>query len=120
LGIAFQITDDLLDLIGEESVVGKTLHTDLINGKMTLPLIYFRDHLANNNEANDFKEHLKHPNGQLPQLINQINKSGAIEYSESVAQRHIQKALEQLDHLPKGPAKDYLLMLTEMIRERKS
>jgi len=37
LGLAFQITDDLLDLVGQENVVGKTLRTDIMNGKMTLP-----------------------------------------------------------------------------------
>lgn len=39
LGMAFQIQDDLLDLIGEESVVGKTLGIDLQKGKLTLPIV---------------------------------------------------------------------------------
>jgi len=39
LGVAFQIQDDLLDLIGDEHVVGKSLGRDLEKGKMTLPLI---------------------------------------------------------------------------------
>ncbi|MEQ8210021.1 MAG: polyprenyl synthetase family protein [Lacipirellulaceae bacterium] len=43
LGIAFQIADDLLDLIGDESDVGKSLGTDLAHCKMTLPLINLRD-----------------------------------------------------------------------------
>jgi octaprenyl-diphosphate synthase len=46
LGLAFQITDDCLDLLGDESVVGKSLGTDLVGGKMTLPLILFRDRAA--------------------------------------------------------------------------
>ncbi|MCA9321421.1 MAG: polyprenyl synthetase family protein, partial [Planctomycetes bacterium] len=40
LGIAFQIIDDCLDLSGSEEVVGKSLGTDISNGKMTLPLIH--------------------------------------------------------------------------------
>lgn len=39
LGEAFQIADDCLDLTGDEAVVGKSLGTDIRNGKMTLPLI---------------------------------------------------------------------------------
>ena len=39
LGIAFQIADDLLDLVGEERAVGKSLGTDLEQRKLTLPLI---------------------------------------------------------------------------------
>ncbi len=45
LGMAFQIIDDTLDLVGDEDVTGKTLRTDLLNGKLTLPLIWLRDKL---------------------------------------------------------------------------
>ena len=44
VGIAFQITDDLLDIVGDEARVGKTLGTDLAAGKLTLPLIHFLAH----------------------------------------------------------------------------
>ena len=40
IGEAFQIVDDILDLVGDSSSEGKTLRTDLMNGKMTLPLIH--------------------------------------------------------------------------------
>lgn len=39
LGIAYQIFDDLNDIIGDEKHIGKTLGTDFLNGKHTLPLI---------------------------------------------------------------------------------
>src|SRR6185436_20002550 len=45
IGIAFQIVDDHLDLIGDEAEVGKTLGTDLDKGKVTLPLIALFDRL---------------------------------------------------------------------------
>lgn len=120
LGLAFQITDDLLDLTGEESVVGKTLRTDLLNGKMTLPLIFYRDSLANAKEAQAFKSDLLHPNGQISELIEKIKSSGAMDYSENVADRHISQALEQLNKLPEGPARQYLSMLVDMIQRRKA
>lgn len=43
LGLAFQIIDDCLDLVGEEESMGKSLGTDVKTGKMTLPLIMLRD-----------------------------------------------------------------------------
>ncbi|MCC6910133.1 MAG: polyprenyl synthetase family protein [Phycisphaerales bacterium] len=46
LGVAFQIQDDLLDLIGEERIVGKSLGRDLEKGKLTLPMIHFFDAAA--------------------------------------------------------------------------
>ena len=40
IGQAFQIADDLLDLIGDEKTTGKSLGTDLEQGKLTLPLLH--------------------------------------------------------------------------------
>jgi len=40
LGIAFQLADDLLDVTGETHQLGKAAGSDLIEGKVTLPLIY--------------------------------------------------------------------------------
>ena len=46
LGLAFQIADDLLDLIGNQDTVGKTLGTDLEQQKLTLPIIYCLNRLS--------------------------------------------------------------------------
>ena len=40
LGTAYQIYDDCLDLVGDEKTVGKTLGTDLVKGKLTLPILH--------------------------------------------------------------------------------
>ena len=44
LGIAYQIVDDVLDLVGTEQTVGKTLGRDVQKGKLTLPLIHYLKH----------------------------------------------------------------------------
>ncbi len=44
-GRAFQIADDLLDISGQQEVAGKSLGTDLANGKLTLPIMKLREHL---------------------------------------------------------------------------
>jgi octaprenyl-diphosphate synthase len=46
LGIAYQIYDDLVDFLGEEKSIGKTLGTDLASGKLTLPLMLLLEKLA--------------------------------------------------------------------------
>jgi octaprenyl-diphosphate synthase len=46
LGMAFQIVDDCLDYSGKEAVAGKSLGTDLHQGKVTLPLIYLMENLS--------------------------------------------------------------------------
>ena len=61
LGMAFQIVDDLLDMTGEETEIGKTLRTDILNGKMTLPLIYFRDRANPPSKIKALFNNLKNP-----------------------------------------------------------
>lgn len=51
LGMAFQIADDCLDYSGKEAVVGKSLGTDLHQGKLTLPLIYLIESLNKSQAA---------------------------------------------------------------------
>jgi geranylgeranyl pyrophosphate synthase len=120
LGIAFQITDDLLDLTGEEAVVGKTLRTDLLNGKMTLPLIHFRNNLASLSDQTELHEILQSPNGQLVELIARVKSAGSLEYAERMADHHIQLALSQLASLPPGEARDHLTALAELLHDRQS
>jgi octaprenyl-diphosphate synthase len=45
VGIAYQIFDDLVDLYADESIIGKTLGTDLSKGKFTLPLLLLLEKL---------------------------------------------------------------------------
>lgn len=51
LGIAYQIYDDLVDFLGEEARIGKTLGTDLASGKLTLPLMMLLERLAGSDRA---------------------------------------------------------------------
>src|SRR5205814_1206968 len=51
LGMAFQVADDLLDLVGREDTAGKTLGTDLEQKKLTLPLIYMLNRLPADDAA---------------------------------------------------------------------
>jgi octaprenyl-diphosphate synthase len=60
LGMAFQIIDDCLDYSGSESVVGKSLGTDLRQGKVTLPLLYLREQ-ANSAERARIEASLRGP-----------------------------------------------------------
>jgi octaprenyl-diphosphate synthase len=46
LGIAYQIYDDLVDFLGEEQQIGKTLGTDLATGKLTLPLMLLLERVS--------------------------------------------------------------------------
>lgn len=51
LGIAYQIYDDLVDFVGEEQRIGKTLGTDLATGKLTLPLMLLLERVSGQERA---------------------------------------------------------------------
>ncbi len=101
-------------------MVGKTLRTDLLNGKMTLPMIHFRNNLTTLNERNELNGILQNPNGQLSDLIGRVKMAGSIEYAERVADQHIKLALSQLEHLPSGESRDLLTSLAELLHDRKA
>jgi geranylgeranyl pyrophosphate synthase len=118
LGMAFQITDDLLDLTGDEAVVGKTLRTDLLNGKMTLPLIYFRNQLSSDADKKSFFAELQSPNGHLSELIDRIKSSRAFSDAEKTVAQHTHQALETLSTLPAGESQDLFVALVQSLQQR--
>lgn len=64
-GIAYQMYDDLIDIIGDEGKIGKTLGTDIATGKMTLPLIFLLEALSGDERA---KMEFKLKNGGVSRL----------------------------------------------------
>ena len=120
LGIAFQVTDDLLDITGEEAIVGKTLRTDLMNGKMTLPLIHYRNGLQSKTDTENLMETFHHPNGHLSELVQHLRTAGSIEYAEEAARRHVSAALKALESVPAGLTRDHLHSLAEMLLRRQA
>ncbi|MDO5308284.1 MAG: polyprenyl synthetase family protein [Planctomycetia bacterium] len=97
LGVAFQIVDDTLDLVGEEETLGKTLGSDLVNQKETLPLIlYFQR--APKAEADAFKAQLQQgvPFDARAQIAKRLQDQGVIDATYEVAQQQVQKARDIL------------------------
>lgn len=119
LGLAFQIVDDILDIEGEESVVGKTLHTDLVNGKMTLPLILYAAGLSPAEQKNLF-EVLSRPEGKIPDLLQKVRGSGVLDRCRDQVQKVLAEAAEALNVLPDRPAKHLLAEISDRLSRRKA
>ncbi len=114
LGIAFQITDDLLDLEGDEATTGKSLGTDLAKQKMTLPLIYLRDEISSE-EQEKLRQLVAEPNAQL---LTWLAESGSLDHARDVALAHSQLAEQELAALPVSPAKEALLTMCQFVTRR--
>ncbi len=98
VGMAFQITDDLLDIVGEESRVGKTLGTDLMSKKLTLPLIHMLGRL-DEVEREVVISRLAGAQADGRMLAEMLHESGSIEYTRSVAERFCQEAVEIVESI---------------------
>ncbi len=118
LGMAFQIVDDILDFTGEQATVGKPVASDLRQGLITLPTLYYL-------ETNHYDAVIKSiSNGHgysedaLNQLVEAIRNSGAIDRSMDEARRYINHALEKLENQPVCAERDALEDLSVYIASR--
>jgi octaprenyl-diphosphate synthase len=93
-GIAFQITDDLLDLVGEQDKTGKPVGSDLDNSKLTLPLIHLLK-TAGEADKQRVKQILSRQNGDAGRmgLIEKLNACGSIEYAKKRAEEFVERAI---------------------------
>ncbi|MCK4627707.1 MAG: polyprenyl synthetase family protein [Sedimentisphaerales bacterium] len=103
LGIAYQIMDDVTDLVGDENSAGKTLGTDLTLEKITLPCIHFLQN-ASPDDKKWWDETVKSDPRLTPQqpqehqeLIKRLRQTGSLKYARKLAAEYIKKAEQNLD-----------------------
>jgi geranylgeranyl diphosphate synthase type I len=121
IGVAFQIQDDILNLVGEEFQKGKGVGEDIHEGKRTLLVLY-----ALKNSSEQEKERLveilnSHPTDEkvIAEAIEIIKKSGAIDYSKGVAKKLVRDAWSGIDKvLKKSVAKEKLRQFADYLIER--
>lgn len=117
-GIAFQITDDLLDMLGDEHATGKSLGTDLEQLKPTLPLIRLLQQLEPD-QRQCLEEGLLAPDADRRTVLNLwLGQSDALQYSRQRAIDYAEAAREQLKPLAASPARDVLHKLCDFVIER--
>ena len=118
LGMAFQIADDLLDLVGDEKTTGKSLGTDVEQQKMTLPLIRLLG--ANSNGvAAKVRQILADPgNHKCEALRPYLQESGALANAQRRAEDFALEARQLLECLPPSRARDILTMVCDRVVHR--
>ncbi len=117
VGIAFQITDDVLDIVGSEKRMGKTLGRDLEKNKLTLPVIHcFRQ------AGPDLRRQLRrlladydHGRTRLRQLLECTDSTS---YALTAARRYVDAAVARIEQLPPSEACDTLVRMAQLIIDR--
>jgi len=96
LGMAFQIVDDCLDLIGKESELGKSVWQDMEKGKLTLPIIFLLKNAGRKNRMGIVELITSGGKSSHRILREKALNSGAISRSKSIALEYIKTAKKRL------------------------
>ena len=118
LGMAYQIADDALDYSGGEAAFGKNVGTDLKEGKTTLPLIYAM-HVGSPSQQAVLRNALRTGGlDNLPQVMEAIESTGALQYAAKRAGEAAGRAVDALAGLPDSRFRGVLESLARFSAER--
>jgi len=101
-GMAFQIIDDILDFTSEQTTMGKPVASDLRQGLITLPVLYYLENHPNDIDMKNILESNFCDENCLGRLLASIRESGAIKLSYEEARQSVQRGLDNLVKLPES------------------
>jgi heptaprenyl diphosphate synthase len=108
VGMVFQLTDDVLDLVATEDFLGKPVGSDIFEGTLTLPVLL----ALRGEEAEKVRALLAggkpHDPEAVAEVIDLVRAGGHVDEALAVADRHIADAQRALDDLEPGPVRDVL------------
>lgn len=120
-GLAFQIQDDLLNLIGKEESVKKDFRSDITEGKRTLMVVHA---LAHSPHAAQLKEILSSKCSDIAQrdrAVALMQEAGSLSYAHEYAEQLTQQAKEKLDSIElEAQSKELFLSMADFFVERLS
>lgn len=121
LGVAFQIVDDLIDLTQTAAVLGKPSCGDIVEGKRTLPIMYMREGLDEDERARlDAMRNAEMSEVDRAWVHEAVERTGARERTEAEARHFADEALEALTELPSSEFRDSMEGIVEFILVRSS
>ncbi|MCX7723475.1 MAG: polyprenyl synthetase family protein [Verrucomicrobiae bacterium] len=114
LGTAYQLYDDCLDVFGTEAEAGKSLGTDLVKGKPTLPVLLFWEH-ATAAQRQELRELLAHwAPGTFNRLQAMLSTPQTLRRAALLVEKHLRAACDALSGL--GAGKQGLIELADYLR----
>jgi len=117
LGMAFQLSDDIMDITEDEAVLGKEPGVDLKEGVYTLPVI----HALKDDEGGRLRDLLAQgpPSGdRLRSALDLVRTDGALDRAREAVAAEVRRAVDEAGALPRGPAREALLHLAKFLADR--
>jgi geranylgeranyl pyrophosphate synthase len=118
IGMAFQIVDDVLDFTGDQATVGKPLGSDLRQGLITLPTLYYIEANPDDTELLEVLKGNRYNQECLDRVINSIRRSSAIGQSMQEARQFVERGLAALSDQPQCVERQALEDLARYIVQR--
>lgn len=115
IGMAFQMIDDLLDVVGQSSVTGKPTSADLRDGNPSLPIVLA---LQRDPEVRDLFSKSKLNEAEIAHTLKCIQASGVLGLVRTEADTHVTKAIQRIRLLPNADAREPLASLAQRITKR--
>ena len=115
LGTAYQMSDECLDLVGLEEVVGKTLGTDLAKGKLTLPILNLLESVSESQRDVINKRILDELEIDLPALVGTAQYQAALESAVGTALDLLEGCRADLGVLSASEYKNALVQITRFL-----
>ncbi len=119
LGTAFQLVDDLLDFTGDEHTLGKPAGADLVEGKVSLPLIYLlQRHPELRNDIQTIIADESYATLPRQRILDELEQTGALALAKDRAAEYAEAAVAALDGLNHSPHAQALTSIPTYIVER--
>ncbi|HEX2697128.1 MAG TPA: polyprenyl synthetase family protein [Anaerolineales bacterium] len=118
IGLAFQIVDDILDFTGDQSTVGKPVGSDLLNGLVTLPAIYYAESHPADDDVKSLSDGGWANEERMTRLVQSIRRTDAVKKAMNEANEHVERALQNLEDFDPALERDALENLAKFIVDR--
>lgn len=120
VGMAFQVADDLLDVIGDAGEAGKPVRRDLLEGKVTLPTIVYLETLGEDERRESVARFVEGDEAFIEEALARMAAPRAVAAVRAVAESYSRRALKLLDKMPVGLERVSLAALCRLAADRRA
>ncbi len=118
MGIAFQLQDDYLDLVGDQDEIGKPVCSDIRSGKRTFIIIHALQNLENPERLKNLLDKEKNTEDEIEEVLSLLKNSSSLEHCKMKARRYAHEAKREIRFIQDTYYKEILEDLVDLMIRR--